>query len=185
MVPSQCLQLANDLVKGTEVEEKVISYREKQYEKEYQKADLGNRYWQSFKKRWDHRLCNKRGQKFALDRASATNYTNVSKMYDEVYDAMEECGVALKLDHPVFQDEKGSICDERSSFGLKITYNTIHPEMYRVVDEVGSNLSQIGDGHIVWKKLCVWKRHNSPMQSSAQGKSFYHTGVYSTDGPWI
>ena len=106
-------------------------------------------------------------------------------MYDEVYDAMEECGVALKLDHPVFQDEKGSICDERSSFGLKITHNTIHPEMYLVVDEVGSNLSQIGDGHIVWKKLCVWKRHNSPMQSSAQGKSFYHTGVYSTDGPWI
>ena len=62
-------------------------------------------------------------------------------MYDEVYDAMEECGVALKLDHPVFQDEKGSICDERSSFGLKITHNTIHPEMYRVVHDVGSNLS--------------------------------------------
>ena len=76
-------------------------------------------------------------------------------MYDEVYDAMEECGVALKLDHPVFQDEKGSICDERSSFGLKITHNTIHPEMYRVVDEVGSNLSHNWDGHIVGKKMCV------------------------------
>ena len=97
-------------------------------------------------------------------------------MYDEVYDAMDEYGVYLKLDHPVFQDEKGSICDERSSFGLKITHNTIHPEMYRVVDDVDSNLSQNGDGHIVGKKLCVWKSHNSPIQSSAQGTSFHHTG---------
>ena len=75
---SQCLHLANDLVKGTEVEKKVIAYKEKRFEKKYETADLGNRYWQSFKKRWDHRLCNKRGQKFALDRASATNYTNLA-----------------------------------------------------------------------------------------------------------
>jgi len=173
LTPSQCLYLANDLIKGTEVEKKVIAYKEKQFGKIYEKADLGNRYWQSFKKRWNHRLCNKRGQKFALDRASATNYTNLAKMYDEVYDAMEECGVALKLQHPVFQDEKGNICDERSSFGLKITHDIIHPEMCLVVDEVGSNLSQKGDGHIGGQKF-VCERGTIP-QCKVQHKENHFT----------
>ena len=63
LTPSQCLHLANDLINNTEIEKKVIAYKENQFNKKYEKADLGNRYWQSFKRRWGHRLTTKRGQK--------------------------------------------------------------------------------------------------------------------------
>ena len=51
---------------------------------------LGQKWWQLFKKRWSHMLVTKRGQKFALDRSCALTYSNVKKMYDDVYKCMLE-----------------------------------------------------------------------------------------------
>ena len=87
-----------------------------------------------------------------MDRANATNYTNFPKMYEEVYEAMGECKLAIKLKSPCFKDSKGNICDERNAFGLKYTHHITHPEMCLVVDEVRSNLSQKGDSHIGGQK---------------------------------
>jgi len=105
-------------------------------------------YWTGFKKRWDHKVTSKRGQKFVLDRSSATIFTNIAKMNDEVYEGMVDCGVASKLDHPVFMDRNGSIVSKNDAYGIKVTHSIDHPDYYMVVDEVGSNLSQKGDGHI-------------------------------------
>ena len=94
-------------------------------------------------------LSMKRGQKFALDRASSTTFSNMAKMYDDVYLAMVECGVAEKLEIPIFMDRDGNPTEDDSKiFGVKCTHTITHPDMCLVVDEVGSNLSQKGDGHI-------------------------------------
>ena len=65
-------------------------------------------------------------------------------MYDDVYECMVECGVARKLDAPTDQFD-GDIVTR---------YELLHPGMCLVVDEVGSNISQRGDGHITGTKYC-------------------------------
>ena len=59
-------------------------------------------------------------------------------MYDDVYEYMVECGVACKLDAPTDQFD-GDIATQ---------YELLHPGMCLVVDEVDSNISQRGYGHI-------------------------------------
>ena len=60
---SQGLQLANSLIKGTSVEEKVIEWKKK-YCKSFQlgagKPELGREYWQQFMKRNEHLIRSKR-----------------------------------------------------------------------------------------------------------------------------
>lgn len=70
--------------------------------------------------------------------------SNVKKMYDDVYECMVECGVSRKLPEPSDQFD-GDILTK---------YELIHPGMCLVVDEVGSNISQRGDGHIAGTKYC-------------------------------
>ena len=63
----------------------MIEFKRKLYKKEYESASLGMNYWEGFRKRWESVLTSKRGQKFVLDRSSATTFHNMDKMYDEVY----------------------------------------------------------------------------------------------------
>ena len=152
LTSTQCLHLANDLVAGTETEKKVIEFKENIYKKKYEKAELGQNYWKGFRRRWENVLTSKRGQKFALDRSSATTFTNIKKMYDEVYEAMTESGVARKLDNPIYMDREYNVTSPGQSFGTECTHSIEHPNYCLVVDEVGSNLSQKGDGHVGGQK---------------------------------
>ena len=158
LTPSQCLHLANDLVAGTETEKQVIEFKKKLYKKDYDSADLGMNYWNGFKRRWEHVISSKRGQKFALDRSSATTFANIGKMYDEVYAALEDTGIATKLDDPVYMDrEYNVVSNQIEAFGTRCTHSLDHPDLCIVVDEVGSNLSQKGDGHIGGQKYVCAK----------------------------
>ena len=149
LTPTQCLLLANDLIAGTKYEDKVIKFKESRNKVKCEKAELGKKYWLGFKKRWEHVLTFKRGQKFALDRSAALTFSNINKMYDEVYTAMVDCKVAKKRHCPIYEDRHGSIASEWSKkFGLPCTHEITHPHMCLVVDEVGADLSQKGDGHI-------------------------------------
>ena len=172
---SQCLHLANDLIAGTDVEKEVIKFKEKIYKKKFETASLGMNYWRGFKKRWEHRLTCKRGQKFALDRSCAATLGNFAKMYDEVYDAMVECGVASVLPEPVYMNRDGddTTTNIKEAFGLPCTHKIIHPDMCLVVDEVGSNLSQKGDGHVGGRKV-MCEKHCTP-QEQVQHKEKHFT----------
>ena len=111
-------------------------------------------YWHGFKRRWGHVITSKRGQKFALDRSNATTFTNIGKMYDEVYAALVDTGAATKLDEPVYMDRDCNIAvNPDEYFGTKCTHLLDHPDLCIVVDEVGSNLSQKGDGHVGGQKF--------------------------------
>ena len=65
-------------------------------------------------------------------------------MYSDVYECMVECGVATKLNEYSFEYPGD----------LKTKYHLKHPEMCLVVDEVGCNISQRGDGHVRGTKFC-------------------------------
>ena len=91
-----------------------------------------------FKRRWAHRLVTRRGQKFALDKRKALTYRYVKKMYEDVYESLVQAENATKINE-FTSDYDGP---------LKINFHLTHPEMCLVVDEVGSNISQKGDGHI-------------------------------------
>jgi len=167
--------LANDLIAGTDVEKEVIKFKEKIYKKKFETASLGMNYWRGSKKRWEHRLTCKRGQKFALDRSCAATFGNFAKMYDEVYDAMVECGVASVLPEPVYMNRDGddTTTNIKEAFGLPCTHKIIHPDMCLVVDEVGSNLSQKGDGHVGGRKV-MCEKHCTP-QEQVQHKEKHFT----------
>ena len=92
-----------------------------------------------------------------MDRSCALTYSNVRKLYNDVYQCMVEAGVAKKLD----------VASDQFPSKLKTTYQLIHPEMCLVVNEVGSNISQQWDGHIAGKKYCCEKGYGVPQNKSS------------------
>ena len=77
---SECISLSNDLIKGTEVEKKIMDRKKKRKEwNDDNSPVLGKKYWQLFNKRWKHKLVTKRGQKFAIERSHSLTYHNVKK----------------------------------------------------------------------------------------------------------
>ena len=89
-------------------------------------------------------------------------------MYDEVYDAMVEAGVAKKLEVPIWVDQDGNACEEIQAFGRKATHELTRPDMVVFVDEVGCNTSQVGDGHVggqkkLFQEVLYLKRPPLPM----------------------
>ena len=146
---SCCLLLADALIEGTDVEKAVAKYKKRIKASNSEKANLSLRYWIGFKKRWGHVFTFNRGQKFALDRSAALTVCKISKMYGKVYDAMVECNVASKYETPIYTINDGSIATTwKKKFELPCTHKIDHPELCLVVDEVTSDLSQKGDGHI-------------------------------------
>ena len=106
-------------------------------------------YWKAFKRRNSHLICSKRGKKYELDRDKWTTYHNFASMYTHDYEAMEGASIAKVLDEPVWMDKDGNLCSEDESFGCKVTHALQYPGMAFVMDEVGGNTSQKGDG-ILW-----------------------------------
>ena len=62
----------------------------------------------------------------------------------------------LSLWTPIFQGREinkciwtdGNIVDEKDAFGYKVTYNITDPDLGIVLDEVGGNTNQKGDGYL-------------------------------------
>ena len=149
LTPSQCLLLANDLVEDTEIEKEVIKFKKKKYKQKFEKTSLGQYYWRDFKRGYAHLLTFQRGQKFALDCSAALTFSNMNKMYKEVYAAMTQCNVTSVFEKPQYKTVDGKVANTYSEeFGLPCTHMINHSEMCLVVDEVGSELSQKGDGHV-------------------------------------
>ncbi len=86
-------------------------------------------------------------------------------MYDEVYESMVECGVALVLPEPVYMNRYGddTTTNMIEASWLLCTHKIIHPDMCLVVDEVGSNFSQKGDSHVGGRKV-MCEKHCTPQE---------------------
>ena len=83
------LSLANSLIKGTDTEYHVATFKDKYSSQQSisgHSNSLGPKYWQNFMKRNGHELECKRGQKYSVDRENWCTYQNFSQMYTNVYD---------------------------------------------------------------------------------------------------
>ena len=133
--PTESMSLINDVIKGTQAQIDLVDWKKKH---SYGDSDvLGVGYWNKFKQRNGHLICSKRGQKYELDRDKWTTYANFRQMYSHNYLELVDAGLAMKLDTPVWMDEKGTECEEHDGYGCMVDIVLKYPEMAFVMDEVG------------------------------------------------
>ena len=70
--------------------EKILEWKKNSLHLDINKGDpvLGRKYWVLSKKRWEHKLVSKRGQKFAMDRNNTLTYSNVHQNYQLTHPEM-------------------------------------------------------------------------------------------------
>ena len=180
--PSRCLNLINDMIKGTPSQQKLIDFKTKSKSSTiYTPIDeVGTSYWQNFKKRYGHLLVDKKGEKFELDRDSWCTYTNFRKMYQMVETKMIEAGVAEKINEPVWMTKDGKVVSENNkhqAYGCKVSLHITHPEMVIMADEVGANTSQKGDGHVGGERYICGKGKVPQKKASKKDKHFTLLGL--------
>lgn len=173
---SETLGLANDLIKDTPLERKILEWKKNSLHLDTKKGDpvVGKKYRALFKKRWEHKLVSKQGQKFAMDRNNALTYSNVRQMYDDVlYESMVEAGVAVKVKEPLVNE----------SGNFKCNYQLTHPEMCLAVDEVGANLNQKDYGqHVGGQKFICEVGSVSQLKISTKDRHFTLLGFTNLKG---
>ena len=77
-----------------------------------------------------------------IDRTSWSTFANFSQMYTQVYEQMVEVKIAAEVPILVWMDNNFTEVLEEDATGCKVTHDLEHPEMYKVMDEVGGNISQ-------------------------------------------
>ena len=76
---------------------------------------------------------------------------------------MVDAGIAVKRNSPAWMDKNGEIVTEEEAFGCKVTHDLLHPEYAIVLDEVGGNTNQKGDGN-VGGELMLCERGKTPQK---------------------
>ena len=69
-------------------------------------------------------------------------------MYQQVGEELVDAGLADHMDESVWMDAHGSIVEESDTYGCKVNVNIIDPDWVLVMDEVGGNTNQKGDGRV-------------------------------------
>jgi hypothetical protein len=152
---SEGIALCNSVIHGTKFQKILQKYKEKHCRSASMK--LGPSYWKGFLKRNQHLIRSKKPVRFETKRAEWCTYQNMLEMYNEVYSHLVEEGLAVKHPEPTWRDGNGDVVvEERLAFGLKSSFELIHPDWLIFVDEVGSNTSQTKDGQVGGQKF-LWK----------------------------
>ena len=94
----------------------------------------------------------RRGEKFACVRGEWTKLSNITQMFDVIYDEMVAARIASKRAVPVFTDRHGNIVPESERFGLKQDIKVDHANYFIFADESGVTTNQKKDGHIGGQK---------------------------------
>ena len=114
----------------------------------------------------------KRGEKFASSRADWTKKSNISQMFDVIYDELVDAKVAVVREEPVFTDREGNIVEESKAFGLLQDIEVTHPEYILFGDETGCNTSQKKDGHIAGTKYVCTPKTTPQLRCSTSDHRF-------------
>ena len=143
------LRLANSMIRGTETEKKLISWKATHlgYDPKSTTANLGEKYYHGFMKRHEDELWSSSVKALDVNRATWATYDNINKMYDLVYGSMVEAGVAVPLETPVWMDINGNEVESNSPrrMGMQVEHKIIYPNYMLHVDEVGSNTNMKKD----------------------------------------
>ena len=143
--PTESLQLINDCIVGTPVQEELIKWKLRRniyFSSVDDLGQVGKSYWRAFLRKNEHILRCKSGKKYSIDRSNFSTYINTFDMYEHIEKVLIESGLATKFPDPVWMDKDAKIVDdELDAFGMKCTININRPDLIFVCDEVGCNLS--------------------------------------------
>ena len=117
-------------------------------------------------------MVSKKGKKFELDRSSWSTYGNFKQMYECVAEEMEDAGVAVRRSAPVWMNRSGEEVQEADAFGCKVTHDIVCPDYCIVLDEVGGNTNQKGDGN-VGGELMLCERGKTPQKKISTKDKHY------------
>ena len=92
-------------------------------------STLGSKYWRKFKRRHDDILDSGSGKTQSSLRKEWSTHLNFTKMYDLVYDRMEQARILEALDESVCMNCEGEIVmSAEEALGMKVTHRVEHPE---------------------------------------------------------
>jgi hypothetical protein len=145
------IELANSLIDETHAQVDLVEWKKKHLkmgEIDATFGDIGTQYWQNFCRRNEDVITAKKAVHFASKRADWCHWDNLRDMYGGVYGRLHDMGIEEKLSEKVCRDEKNNIVEtEAESYGQQTDYSLKHPEKLIMVEEVGENISQKGDGN--------------------------------------
>jgi hypothetical protein len=105
-------------------------------------------------------------------------------MYDDVYGRLHEMGIAEKLSEAVWRDRDNNIVTEADAYGQKTAYSLIPTQAHKLimVDEVGENISQKGDGNAGGQKFMVAADMRAQVRNSFKDNHFTVLGFTAARG---
>ena len=135
LTSSEGLELANSLIEGTSSQKQLQEFQK--VRKQTPTGKLGQKYWTGFLKQHAIQLTTKQGQHFAANRSDWSKRSYVKQMYDCIYDAYVEAGVAKPLDQPVFMDINGQIVSEKQKYGELVDIQSHIWNIYSLPTKLG------------------------------------------------
>jgi hypothetical protein len=119
-------------------------------------------WYQGFMRRNSDTL--KRGRCRVLDTNHHTwcTYENFERMFEGVYAAMVEAGIAEKVEEKVMYDDRGQITNDVSKMvGQPTNFILKHPEYLLFVDETGCNTNQKDDKYVGGEQFILPKMEST------------------------
>lgn len=150
LTPAQALELINGMITGAAAQLKLMAFKKKYstFNSDVDARRVGPGYWRGFRKRNDHLLVSKKGCKFELDRSQWSTYSNFGQMYDQIGEELVDAGLATEREVAAWMDIHGKVVHETDAFGCKVTHDIEEPDWVLLMDEVGGNTNQKGDGQV-------------------------------------
>ena len=144
---------------------------------------LGSGHWTGFMRRHQHIIRSKRAEKFEAKQAEWCAYENLLEMYDHIYEAMVDHGIASKCDTKVKLDKGGEIVKHSDeAFGLPMQYIIQRPDKLLFVDEVGSNTCTTKDGHVGGEKFLCQANARPQVKALTKDSHFTVLGFTAASG---
>ena len=104
----QAIKTFNPLIKNTPMQDTLREFQQIRSPNSKTLGAVGIHWWQGFKRRNTDKIVTKRGEKFVSARADWTKKSNLSQMYDVIYDVMVKARIASETPKPVFTDRGGN-----------------------------------------------------------------------------
>lgn len=145
---SSIMELCDDIIRNTIHETRLRAFWEKRGIVKVGKQLVGIGWYEGFLKRNQDKLTRKRVQIRDRKRRTWCTVQHFTNMYNTVYDAMVQCGVAEMTENELMYDKYGKVTDDVAMMcGRPTKYRLLKPERCLFVDETGCNTNQKDDGY--------------------------------------
>ena len=144
---------------------------------------MGKKYWSNFLRRNRDKLTGDRAISQADCRKQWSTYLNFSKMYNLVYDVIQESGITEQLPSKVWMDLSGdTVQSEADAVDLQVDLKVKYPDYQIFVDEVGNNTNMKEDGNIGGQFLLKGKGEKATITLSTADTHFTVLGFTAGTG---